>query len=370
MNNNPFIEKVPYKQFKATQDIFLDKNGRTYYLNNTGDIVPTIDTLKYYNPNIYIGNKLDMKLKGAIVDRNNLKMVNSGTILYQKNDGSISLQPGEEEILKDNDGAAAFKNALNRQKSNKPLKQIYPEFDIISFGQMFKSIPQLFKRLQMTKSYTGVPAHFVDGTGKLKTETFQEYNGIIWSTPSKGAAEVYSQGGIEDGKVFTIFGNTRKLAKLPKTDYPFFWNQVPYKFNNGKFTIDPTTRPYLFYDYFNTKNGMKRPIISITDNGINALRNYGPYGQHVTTNTDMLLQHAIKNKYNGIIIKNVYDGATHINGKYYDLPITDIVYKNADGILKFDKDVTKFDILQPYLPKVLSNTTNIGVNNLMNKNEQ
>ena len=89
-------------------DIFLDNNNRVYYLNNIGEIVPTIETLKYYNPNTKIGNKLDMNLKGAIVDKNNLKLIKSGTTVYQKNDGSISLNPGTEKVLKDSNLAVEF----------------------------------------------------------------------------------------------------------------------------------------------------------------------------------------------------------------------------------------------------------------------
>lgn len=194
--------------------------------------------------------------------------------------------------------AIAFKNSLTRQMADKPLKQIYPEFDIISLSQMCKPLYQMVKRIQMTKSYTGVPAKFADGTDKLKSELFGEYNKEVWTTTSKSAAKAYSQGGFQDGKVFTIFGNTKKLAKLPETHHAVIWSNMPYKFNNGKFRIDPNAKPMLYQKYFHTENGLEKPLITITDDGWKALQNASP-----STTTGMLFDHAIKNNYNGIIIK-------------------------------------------------------------------
>ena len=358
---NPITQIQPYSQMQLDSDIFLDNNNRVYYLNNIGEIVPTIETLKYYNPNTKIGNKLDTNLKGAVVNKNNLKLIKSGTTVYQKNDGSISLNPGTEKVLKDSDLAVEFQKNIKRQQSDKPLGLVYPEFDIISLAQSGKDIVNLFKKSLMKKSYVGVPARIDNKTGKLMTEQFDTYNGNIWTTTDKGFAQTFADGGSEPGKVFTIFGNTRKLAKTPKTSHMIMWQHMPYKFKNGKFIIDPNAKTALNPRYLKTFNGDEHNLLTITDKGLADLDLLNIVPQK-TTSTDDLFKLATSHGYNGIKFQNVYDGPHIINGEYFDLPTTEFVYKNAEGLLKFDKDITKLDLLRPHIEGVIRSPFNIWLN--------
>ncbi len=225
---------------------------------------------------------------------------------------------------------------------------LYPSLkSIFNFGKKSLDIAT------RTKSYTGVPSRIDSKTGELMSDRFlSKYNGDIWTTSNLDAAKGYASGGLDQGKVFQIFGKTNKLAKMPNIpkNTEIMWSDMPFQFSRGKFRINPNAKIINSKDYgvtFNNKFGIpenKRIF------GTNKILNHWKrptLNNSIGTTTDDLFKIAKQNGYDGIKFKNIWDGGFETpEGIFVDLPYNEFVYKAGSDIIKTPLGVTKLDLIK------------------------
>lgn len=174
-------------------------------------------------------------------------------------DETIKKTINRPQLVAKKNGNFAVKQQRELAPSENSIQATYPEFDLITLFTGTKPAREfgnnIMKIAKLQKSYTGVPARIDYNTGKVMSEEFPNYAGDIWTTTNFDAAKMYSEGGIGLGKVYSIFGNTRKLAKMPtisKEIDQVNWTDMPFIFKDGKFQLHPEARVYHSMDHGQT----------------------------------------------------------------------------------------------------------------------
>lgn len=129
----------------ADRDFYIDNDGRFYYDNDKGTLMPSKETVMYYNPSYEEGDSTD-QLKNYYVDRNNLKRVPKGSMYYQQSDGAIRFEPTIE--IHDTPNAMLY-------NKDKPLQAVYPEFAALTAGRALAN-----GAIDKAIEYTGIPTFF------------------------------------------------------------------------------------------------------------------------------------------------------------------------------------------------------------------
>lgn len=252
-------------------------------------------------------------------------------------------------IIVDKDGTHHNSYAKQLAPTEDSAHTVYPEFDVITTIQGIKPITQygnnVLKILKLQKSYTGVPARIDYNTGRYMSEQFPEYSGDIWTTTNQNLAKMYA--GDEGGKVYTIFGNKKNLAKLPKTpkNSEVLWTDMPYVQSNGKFKLNPDAKLMKSQDYNIKFAGSDKTVFgtSSTEKGWNSGHSL-PLGN---TTTDNLFQMSKDMGYDGIQFKKVYDG-NYLNNsnKWVSNAVDEYVYKGGTNLIRKPFGTTKKDLIK------------------------
>lgn len=109
----------------ADRDFYVDSEGRFYYDNDKGTLLPSKETVMYYNPSYKEGDSIDW-LKNYYVDRDSLTRVPKGSKYYQQSDGAIRFEPTIE--INDTKG-------IKTSANDKPLELVSPEFTALTTGK-------------------------------------------------------------------------------------------------------------------------------------------------------------------------------------------------------------------------------------------
>ena len=109
----------------ADRDFYIDNNGRFYYDNDKGTLLPSKETVMYYNPSYKEEDSTDW-LKNYYVDRDSLTRVPKGSKYYQQSDGAIRFEPTIE--VNDTKG-------MKISAKDKPLELVSPEFTALTAGR-------------------------------------------------------------------------------------------------------------------------------------------------------------------------------------------------------------------------------------------
>lgn len=113
----------------ASMPFYIDDNGYFYYDDDKGQLIPSLETVRHYNPNYKPGDSTS-GLNNYYVDRNKLTKIPQGTQYYQQSDGAIRFQPTIE--VHDTEGMKLHAN-------DKPLEapMISPEELLVGAGRAF-----------------------------------------------------------------------------------------------------------------------------------------------------------------------------------------------------------------------------------------
>lgn len=276
-----------------------------------------------------------------------------------------------------------FTNNYVRQMapSESSTKVIYPEFDLITLGQTIKPLVNFGRKsldiASRQKSYTGVPNRrdTYNNYEKMSERFLDKYNGDIWTTDNLNAARQYSIYKGQEGKVFTIFGKTKRLAKHPKLPegVETIWTGLPYQFKDKKLIINPNAKIINSKDYnisFIDKNGnlSNRTILGTED----LINNWKDKIVVIPTknSTGSLFEISKRKGYDGIQFENILDeGFKDSRGKYVDLPFNEYNYKAGADVIKAPLGTTKLDLIKKEFNNIDYVPTIQGIGTLITKNK-
>lgn len=240
------------------------------------------------------------------------------------------------------------------------LQIVSPEFDIITMLSGAKSARKVLDIASRKKTYTGVP-HRIKSDGTFMDESFLTTNDKfnIWTSDSPDFVNQYASNG---GTRFSVFGKPRKLFKLPKVKDKSAvqnWEDMPYEIVNGKIQVNPKAYTEQYSTWL-TKNAGK---MYRTSEYSHKLRNFTSPEPEVTTDQ---LFHAVPSKYQGIKFNNLMDGPTIINGKFFDIPVNEWVYKAGADVIKAPFNTTKYDLMRDDLFNIITKGLTIFGHNMIN----
>lgn len=337
-------------------------NGEYGYLNiKTGEFSTTLpQSEQQQQQDIYKYNQYALKQYGY----RKLQFDKTDGKIRNHSDETLKRYVNVPIIVRNPDGT--FSNIYTKQVAQyeSPMKIVSPEFDILTAITGVKPARKVLDIATRKRTFTGVP-HRMKSDGTFMDESFLTTGNKfdIWTSDSPDFVTQYASNG---GQRFAIFGKSNKLFNLPRLNRKIMmnWEDMPYQVIDGKIIVNPNIKITSVNNITGKQlNKTYKGKLYQTPEWKAKLDKLIPFPEPEVT-TDQLFK-AIPSKYQGIKFKNLMDGPTIINGKYYNIPVNEWVYKANADVIKAPFQTTHLDLMKNDLIDVITKGSTIVGHNVV-----